>query len=85
MNDHQANVTIHAALELAVKLRDETGPAITDAAQRVLDSAGGNAVAAVCVVAALVRVDQPVDRWWQDGQQAALFGDPLALIEGIAS
>ena len=75
MIDEQASVVIEAVLELAVRLRDEVGDGVLEAARQVLAAAGGDPVAAVCVAAALVRVDRPVDQWWagldDDGPDAA--------------
>ena len=64
MIDGQVSVVIEAVLELAVRLRDEVGPGVEEAARQVLAAAGGDPLAAVCVAAALVDVDRPVDRWW---------------------
>lgn len=63
--DRTATELIDSVLELAIAVRD-LGPDDTRlAAAAVLDAAGGDPIAAVCIAAALVPVDQPVDRWWQ--------------------
>lgn len=67
MNDDQADAVIAAVLELAVRLRDEVGPGVTQAAGDVLAAAGGDPVAALTVAAALIRVDAPIDAWWRAG------------------
>ena len=63
IDDERVSAVIDAVLELAVRLRDEAGPRVEAAARQVLALAG-DPVAAVCVAAALVDVDRPVDRWW---------------------
>lgn len=65
MNDEQASDVIQAVLELAVRVRDEVGPAVADAAAAVLKAAGGDAHAALTIAAALVAVERPLDMWWQ--------------------
>lgn len=67
MNDQQAAVTLEAVLELAVAVRDDGPEQVKIATRRVLDAAGGDPAAALTVAAALVRVDLPVDAWWQRG------------------
>lgn len=66
MNDDQAGTVIDAILELAVLVRDEVGPSVTEAAHAVLTAADGDAVAALIVAAALIRTDLPVVTWWND-------------------
>lgn len=85
LGDARASVAIEGVLDLAVRLRDETGAGIVAAAQRVLDACGGDPVAALCVAAALVRVDEPVDTWWApvgpDG--FAVCGTPAAFARHV--
>lgn len=64
VNDEQATAVIDAVLHLALTVRDEVGPGVTEAAQAVLDAAAGDPIAAVTIAAALVRADLPVDAWW---------------------
>lgn len=64
MNDEQTSDVIEAVLNLAVTVRDEVGPGVAEAARAVLDAAG-DPLAALTVAAALVRVDEPIDAWWQ--------------------
>lgn len=75
MNDDQADAVLVAVLELAVRVRDETGPRVADAARDVLKAAGGDVVAALTVAAALVAVERPLDMWWQEPLRE---GRPLA-------
>lgn len=85
LGDARASVVIEGVLDLAVRLRDETGPGLVEAAERVLAAAGGDPVAALCVAAALVRVDEPVDCWWApvgpDG--LAVCGTPAAFARHV--
>jgi hypothetical protein len=83
VNDEQANVAVIAALELAVSVRDD-GPAyIAQAARRVVEACGGDPVAALTVLAALVKVDEPVDAWWQRGLDGVGQRDAPGLV-GLA-
>lgn len=65
ITDEQAGDVIEAVLNLAATMRDEVGPGVTDAAHAVLAATAGDPIAALTVAAALIHVDQPVDRWWQ--------------------
>lgn len=65
MHDPQASAVIGAIMNLAVTMRDEGPDAVHQAATEVLAAAGKDAVAAITAAAALIRVDQPIDRWWQ--------------------
>lgn len=65
MTDGNAATILLAAQELALLLRDEGPDAVRKAAQRVLDAAGGDPLAAVAVTAALIDVDMPTNPWWQ--------------------
>lgn len=67
MNDQQADVALTAVMELAITLRDEGPTDVRKAAGRVLAACGRDPIAAVCVAAALVPVDRPVDAWWARG------------------
>jgi len=67
MIDERAGATLQAVLELAVAVRDEGPDGVARAARLALAAAGGDALAALTVAAALVRVDMPVDAWWQRG------------------
>lgn len=67
MDDTQAEAVVAAMAALAVSVRDDGLPEIELAAREVLAVAGGDPVAALVVAAALIRIDEPVDRWWQRG------------------
>ena len=78
MNDTQAENVALAVQRLAIVVRDE-GPAAVDAAALdVFLAAGGDCTAALIIAAALIRVDEPLDAWWQDGP------DQLALSVTVA-
>lgn len=65
MNDTKAERLAERILELAVEMRD-TEPAVTaEIAARIVADAG--AVEALMLAAALIDVEQPVNRWWQAG------------------
>jgi hypothetical protein len=70
-SDDAATAVIDAVLALAVTVRDEVGPGVAEAARAVLAAAGGDPVAALTVAAALIRVDAPVDAWWQGTPEPA--------------
>lgn len=79
MTDDDATEVVKQVLDLAMKLRDEGPLTIAHAARGVIAAAGGDPVAALTVAAALIRVDAPVDRWWQEGLTrvgADRFGAP---------
>lgn len=67
MNDQMTEVALIAAGDLALSVRDDGPEYVALAAQKVLDACGGDAIAALSVTAALVRVDMPIDAWWQRG------------------
>jgi DNA polymerase III delta prime subunit len=64
------DLIILAAHEAAITIRDEGVDATREAAQRVLQAAHGDAIAAISVLAALIPVDRPLDPWWQSWPHA---------------
>lgn len=81
ITDEQAGDVIEAVLNLAATMRDEVGPGVTDAAHAVLAATAGDPIAALTVAAALIHVDQPIDRWWQSTDPPPRI-DLETLIEG---
>lgn len=81
LTDAQATTGLHAALNLAIVLRDEVGATVIKAAQDLLKTVGGDPIAAVCVAAALIRVDEGVDAWWNPPADARPADAP-ALSQG---
>jgi DNA-binding NarL/FixJ family response regulator len=63
--DKRAAAILTAMLAAAVTIRDEGPDAVQESLRAVLDTAGGDPLAALAIAAALIPVDQPVDRWWQ--------------------
>lgn len=64
MRDGQANLVKEAVLNLAVVIRDEGMDAVVEAARIALKTAGDDPVAALCVAAALIDTEAPVNEWW---------------------
>ena len=62
ITDAAAEDLLQQMLTLAVAVRDEGPDAVTAILDGITDQR-----AALVVAAALIRVDQPVDRWWQQG------------------
>lgn len=67
MTDEQETALIAAVTQLACTLRDEGPDAVRQASLAVLDAAGSDPITALCVAGALIRVDEPIDRWWERG------------------
>lgn len=68
VSDQVASVALTGAVDLTCAMRDgETPETVRTAAQRVLDAVAGDPIAALCITAALVRTDLPIDRWWARG------------------
>lgn len=67
LSDEQASVVVAGLLDLAVSVRDDGPLEVQACAQRALDAAHGDPIAALTVAAALIRADLPVDAWWQRG------------------
>jgi len=67
MNDKQAGVAMVAVIELANRMREQGSPTqITHGAQQVIDACGGDPIAALCLMAAVVPPEDQLDPWWQD-------------------
>lgn len=81
MDDAQAEAVALAALTLAVAVRDEGPAAVRTAAAEVLRTAGGDPLAALTVVAALVDVEQPIKAWWQQPTQPHLAAEIATPLE----
>lgn len=64
-SEKQLDAAAAAVVDLAVAVRD-LGPHDTaHIAREALAALNGDAVAALIIAAAMIRDDQPIDRWWQ--------------------
>ena len=81
MNDDQAGRVMEAVLNLAVVVRDEGADSVVHAAREILHAAGGDAIAALTVAAALIHVDIPVDTWWEPLTQPEQPVLPIHIAE----
>lgn len=65
LDDGTATDILDTVLGLSLAVRDLAADDVRRAAQAALDAAGGDPLVALTVAGALIRVDQPVDPWWQ--------------------
>ena len=65
INDATTTRAIEGLLDLAIAVRDLGPDDVRAAADKVLAEVYGDPHAALTIAAALIRVDQPVDTWWQ--------------------
>lgn len=75
--DEPAAAVLQAIIALAVSVRDDGPDEVAEAAAEALAAAGGDATAALTIAAALIRVDEPIDAWWQRGL------DPLGHADAL--
>lgn len=65
LDDSTATRVLDAVLALSLAVRDLAAADVRAAAQAALDAAGGDPLVTLTVAAALIRVEEPVDPWWQ--------------------
>lgn len=82
LTDDQADDAAHAILNLAETVRAGS-PTATRTAVDLAITASGDPHAALALAAALIRIDQPIDRWWQRRTKTKRRRDRLAATTHI--
>jgi hypothetical protein len=85
ISDQHAGDLLQRVMELAIAVRDLDGDDVARIAHDIVADAG-DPVIALTVAAALIRIDRPVDTWWQRLQEAPLSAEHgRELLYGVST
>lgn len=74
ISDQHAGDLLHRVMELAIAVRDLGTDDVADLAADILADAG-DPVVALTIAAAAIRVDRPIDTWWNRLTEAPLAAE----------